>query len=57
MNNIVIEYVLRAYRIIKKEITNTSIFEIDERYFQLRRNLQICEEYLRDYDEQLAKYI
>lgn len=57
MNNMAIEYVLRAYRSIKKEIANTNAFEIDERYFQLRRDLQICEAYLRDYDDQLAKYI
>jgi hypothetical protein len=57
MNNTAIEYVLRAYRIIKKEITNASTFEIDERYFQLRRDLQICEEYLRNNNEQLAEYI
>ena len=57
MNNMAIEYVLRAYRIIKKEITNASTFEIDERYFQLRRDLQICEEYLRNNNEQLAEYI
>ena len=57
MNNMTIKYVLRAYEIIKKEIANTSAFEIDERYFQLRRDLQICEKYLRDNDVQIAKYI
>ena len=57
MKNMTINYVLRAYEIIKKEIANTSAFEIDERYFQLRRDLQICEEYLRDNDARIAKYI
>ena len=57
MKNMTIKYVLRAYEIIKREIANTSAFEIDERYFQLRRDLQICEEYLRDNDVQIAKYI
>ena len=57
MKNMAINYVLRAYESIKKEIANTSAFEIDERYFQLRRDLQICEEYLRDNDVRIAKYI
>ena len=57
MKNMTINYVLRAYEIIKKEIANTSAFEIDERYFQLRRDLQICEEYLRYCEPELAKYI
>ena len=51
------KYVLRAYRLIKKEIANTSAFEIDERYFQLRRDLQICEEYLRNTEPRLYRYI
>ena len=51
------KYVMRAYRILKQEIANVSAFEIDERYFQLRRDLQICEEYLRDNDVRIAKYI
>ena len=29
----------------------------DERYFQLKRDLQICEGYLRNNDKQIAKYI
>ena len=57
MKNLTNKYVLRAYRIIKKEISNTSAFEIDERYFQLRRDLQICEEFLRNNDVRIAKYI
>lgn len=57
MKNMTIKYVLRAYEIIKREIANTSAFEIDERYFQLRRDLQICEEYLRDNDVRIDKYI
>lgn len=57
MKNMTNEYVWRDYRIIKKEIANVSAFEINERYFQLRRDLQICEGYLRDNDKQIAKYI
>lgn len=57
MKNLTNEYVWRAYRIIKKELANVSAFEINERYFHLRRNLQICEEYLRNHDKQIAKYI
>lgn len=57
MKNTTNEYVFRAYRIIKKEIANVSAFEINERYFQLRRDLQICEEYLRNHDKQIAEYI
>lgn len=56
MENITNKYVWRAYRIIKKEIANTSAFEIDERYFQLRRDLQICEEYLMNNDI-IGRYI
>lgn len=51
------KYVLRGYRILKQEIAKYNAFEIDERYFQLRRDLQICEEYLRDNDVRIAKYI
>lgn len=51
------KYVWRGYRILKQEIAKYSIFDIDERYFQLRRDLQICEEYLRETEPQLAKYI
>ena len=57
MENLTNKYVWRAYRIIKKELANVSAFEINERYFQLRRDLQICEEYLRNHDKQIAKYI
>lgn len=57
MKNLTNEYVLRAYRIIKKELANVSAFEINERYFQLRRDLQICEGYLRKHDKQAAEYI
>ena len=57
MENITNKYVWRAYRLIKKEIANTSAFEIDERYFQLRRDLQICEEYLRNTEPRLYRYI
>ena len=57
MENITNKYVWRAYRIIKKEIANISAFEIDERYFQLRRDLQICEEYLRNTEPRLYRYI
>ena len=56
MENITNKYVWRAYRLIKKEIANTSAFEIDERYFQLRRDLQICEEYLSIHDR-IGRYI
>lgn len=57
MKNVTNEYVWRAYRIIKKEIANVSAFEINERYFQLRRDLQICDGYLRKHDKQAAEYI
>lgn len=57
MENLTNKYVWRAYRIIKKELANVSAFEINERYFQLRRDLQICEGYLRNNDKQIAKYI
>lgn len=57
MKNLTNEYVWRAYRIIKKDIANVSAFEINERYFQLRRDLQICEGYLRNHDKQIAEYI
>ena len=50
------KYVWRAYRLIKKEIANISAFEIDERYFQLRRDLQICEEYL-SINDRIGRYI
>ena len=56
MENITNKYVWRAYRIIKNEIANISAFEIDERYFQLRRDLQICEEYLMNNDR-IGRYI
>lgn len=55
--NLTNKYVWRGYRILKQEIAKYSIFDIDERYFQLRRDLQICEEYLRETEPQLAKYI
>ena len=51
------KYVWRGYRILKQEIAKYNIFDIDERYFQLRRDLQICEEYLRETEPQMAKYI
>ena len=50
------EFVWRAYRLIKKEIANTSAFEIDKRYFQLRRDLRICEIYLMNNDR-IGRYI
>ena len=56
MENITNKYVWRTYRIIKKEIANISAFEIDERYFQLRRDLQICEEYL-SINDRIGRYI
>ena len=51
------KYVIGAYRILKQEIANISAFEIDERYFQLRRDLEICEQFLRETEPQMAKYI
>ena len=51
------KYVMGAYRRLKQEIANVSAFEIDERYFRLRRDIQICEEYLRETEPKLAKYI
>ena len=56
MENITNKYVWRAYRSIKNEIANISAFEIDERYCQLRRDLQICEEYLMNNDR-IGRYI
>ena len=56
MENITNKYVWRAYRIIKNEIANISAFEIDERYFQLRRDLRICEVYLMNNDR-IGRYI
>ena len=57
MENITNKYVWRAYRIIKKELSNYNAFDIDKRYFQLRRDLQICEEYLRNTEPRLYRYI
>ena len=57
MENITNKYVWRAYRIIKNELSNYNAFDIDERYFQLRRDLQICEEYLRNTEPRLYRYI
>ena len=51
------KYVWRGYRILKQEIAKYNAFDIDERYFQLKRDLQICEEYLRETEPQMAKYI
>lgn len=51
------KYVWRGYRILKQEISKYNVSDIDERYFQLRRDIQICEEYLRETEPQLAKYI
>lgn len=51
------KYVLRGYRILKQEIAKYNVNDIDERYFQLKRDLQICEEYLRETEPQIAKYI
>ena len=56
MENITNKYVWRAYRIIKKKLSNYNAFDIDERYFQLRRDLQICEEYLINNDR-IGRYI
>ena len=52
MENITNKYVWRAYRIIKKEIANISAFEIDERYYRLKRDKEICEEYLNSKDKE-----
>ena len=54
--NIGNEYVLRGYRILKQEIAKYNVNDIDERYFQLRRDLQICEEYLR-INDRIGRYI
>ena len=51
------KYVWRGYRILKQELSKYSAFDIDERYFQLRRDLQICEEYLRNTEPRLYRYI
>ena len=56
MENITNKYVWRAYRIIKKELSNYNAFDIDKRYFQLRRDLQICEEYL-SINDRIGRYI
>ena len=50
------KYIWRAYRVIKRELSNYNVFDIDERYFQLRRDLQICEEYLMNNDR-IGRYI
>ena len=50
------KYVWRGYRILKQEIAKYNVNDIDERYFQLRRDLQICEEYLRNNDR-IGRYI
>ena len=42
------KYVWRGYRILKQEIAKYNVNDIDERYFQLRRDLQICEQFLRE---------
>ena len=55
--NIGNKYVLRGYRILKQEIAKYNVNDIDERYFQLRRDLQICEEYLRNTEPRLYRYI
>ena len=51
------KYVWRGYRILKQEIAKYNVNDIDERYFQLRRDLQICEEYLRNTEPRLYRYI
>lgn len=50
------KYIWRAYRVIKRELSNYNAFDIDERYFQLRRDLQICEKHLRKYTK-IGEYI
>ena len=49
------KYIWRAYRVIKRELSNYNAFDIDERYFQLRRDLQICEKHLRKYTKIVDK--
>ena len=56
MENITNKYIWRAYRVIKRELSNYNAFDIDERYFQLRRDLQICEKHLRKYTK-IGEYI
>ena len=56
MENITNKYVLRGYRILKQEIAKYNVNDIDERYFQLRRDLQICEEYL-SINDRIGRYI
>lgn len=51
------KYVWRGYRILKQEIAKYNAFDIDDRYFQLRRDLEICEQFLRETEPQMAKYI
>lgn len=55
--NLTNKYVWRGYRILKQEISKYNVSDIDERYFQLRRDLQICEEYLKETEPEMAKYI
>ena len=49
------KYVWRGYRILKQEIAKYNIFDIDERYFQLRRDLEICEQFLRETEPEMFK--
>ena len=49
------KYVLGGYRILKQEIAKYNAFNIDERYFQLRRDLEICEQFLRETEPEMFK--
>ncbi len=49
------KYVWRGYRILKQEIAKYNVNDIDERYFQLRRDLEICEQFLRETEPEKFK--
>ena len=42
-------------RILKQEIAKYNAFDIDERYFQLKRDLEICEQFLRETEPEMFK--
>ena len=46
------KYVKRGYEILKEEIAKyTNASDFDERYYRLKRDLEICEEYLNRKDK------
>ena len=55
--NMISKYVWRDYRILKQELSKYNTFDIDDRYFGLRRDFEICKQFLRNIEPQMAKYI